>query len=349
MSRWYNKASEDNRIDESGARPSEVPDFVDLHPRTRRVENYAPPVHAVRPSKPPSRWANLRDDIITFAYGHERLLGSPQRITTDSRNRLIVVDAAGSAVQVLAEAETESFRIATGAHRRVVKPSGVAVDGDDDIYIADSEQGVIAVYDGNGRFIRYIGKLAKDENLFHYPTGIAIDRRTGVLYVLDSERHLLFLLDLNGKLIKRVGRYEGNDTVVDFEYPTDISVGDHALAIMDAGATRVWITDLEGRPVHHFSFAPRERSGMCDVSGLTVDSSSNIYIATRGQGIRIYSTSGKLLSTFGGNSDSSVTFRVPSGLTVEAHDRLYVADRDARRVQVFQLERPAPLIMAAGE
>lgn len=343
----YNKQSavDDNR----DARPSEVPTWVNLHPSEETVQNYRPPIHAVRKAKPPSGWATLRDNIITFAYGHERMLVSPQRVITDSANRLIVADPAGSAVHVLSE--TGSFRILCGPQRRVQKPSGIAIDGDDNIYISDSVQGVIAVYDPNGSFVRYIGRLDKDENLFHYPTGIAIDRRTRTLYVLDSERHLLFLLDLNGKVIKRVGRFSGNDTVVDFEYPTDIAVGDHELAILDAGATRVWITDLEGNPVHHFSFAIHDHPQMVERPGIAVDRGGHIYLRHPVDGsIRVYGRDGQLLTSFAHPADRTTNFSVPAGLYIDSQDRFYVADEYTRNVQVFQLMVPgAPLMMAAGE
>ena len=345
MSRWYNEAEKTGS--EADVRAQNVPDWVNLHPREESVQNYQPPTHAVSAAKAPSAWANLRDNIITFAYGHERLLASPQRMTTDSTGRLIVADPAGSAVHVLGE--TQSFRILTGPRRRVQKPSGVAVDADDNIYVADSEQGLVAVFDSSGRFLRYFGKLG-DESLFHYPTGIAIDRHSGTLYVLDTERHLLFLMDLKGNVVRRVGRYTGNDRVVDFEYPTEIAVGENCLAIMDAEASRVWITDLEGNPLHQFSFAVHDRPEMGDRVGLAIDSVGNVYVTRSSDGsVRVYGRDGRLASSFGHSGDGAGEWRAASGLWIDAHDRLYVGDQDSQRIQLFQLIRPTPVIVAAGE
>ena len=324
-----------------------MPAWVNLHPREDTLANYQPPVHAASPARGTSGLANLRDNLITFAYGHERLLVSPQRVTTDSSGRVIVVDPGASAVHVLGGAHP--FRILTGPKRRVQQPSGVATDAEDNIYVADSEQGAIAVFDPSGRFLRYIGKLDANESLFHCPTGIAIDRHTGTLYVLDSERHALFMLDANGNVIRRVGRYANNDRVVEFEYPTEIVANENELAIMDAAGSRVWITDLQGNPLHHFSFAVHEKPEKSDRVGLAMDSGGVIYVRGPGHDLRVYSRDGQLLSAFGHFGSGNGEFGVASGLWIDGQDRLFVADDYNLKVQEFQLSRPEPLMVAAGE
>ena len=147
--------------------------------------------------------AALRDNIVTLVYGRERILLAPHHVTVDSRGRILIVDPDLHAVHVLGG--HDSFRIAGGPHRRLLLPNGVAVDADDNIYIADSERGLVLVYAPDGKFLRYIGKRG-DESLFHYPTAIAIDRGSGRLFLLDSPRHLLLVLDLEGNILKRVGR-----------------------------------------------------------------------------------------------------------------------------------------------
>ena len=153
--------------------PSEVPDFIDLHPRERVEENYEPPAHAVKPLKGKSPLALLRDDIVTLAYGRERILLAPHRVTVDSRGRILIVDPKIRAVHVLGGGNP--FRIDGGPRRRLRLPNGIAVDAADNIYIADSERGLVLVYAPDGKFLRYIGKRG-DESLFHYPTAIAIDQ-----------------------------------------------------------------------------------------------------------------------------------------------------------------------------
>ena len=131
------------------SRPSEVPASINLHPRERVEENYEPPAHAAKPAKGQSVLASLRDNIVTFVYGRERVLLAPHHVTVDSRGRILVVDPDLRAVHVLSDGD--SFRIAGGPQRRLRLPNGIAVDAADNIYIADSERALVLVYAPDGK------------------------------------------------------------------------------------------------------------------------------------------------------------------------------------------------------
>src|ERR1017187_1833050 len=327
----------------SRSRPSEVPDFIDLHPRERVEENYEPPAHAVKPVKGKSLLALLRDDIVTFAYGHERILLAPHHVTVDSRGRILIVDPDIRAVHVLGGGD--SFRIAGGPQRRLRLPNGIAVDAADNIYIADSERGLVLVYAPDGKFLRYIGKRG-DESLFDYPTAIAIDRNTGRLFVLDTPRHVLFVLDLEGNMLKRVGRPRPNaigrvssETIpMDLDYPTEIAIGNNELVVVDSANSRVHVMDLQCQLVAQFSIPAIPGPPSIDEVGLSIDLTGNIYVSNiTDSHIRIYGRDGSLLGSFGRPGMEVGEFNSPAGLWVDGKNRLYVADTNNGRVQVFQL------------
>jgi len=336
MNRWHQAMMESEY---TGTRPDEVPAFVDLHPREESIENYQPPVRARKPAKGQSAWSNIRDNLITFAYGHEKLLVSPQQLAVDSRGRVIVSDPAASSVHILDG--VNSFRLLTGPNRRLVKPAGIAVDSVDNIYIADSERGLVAVYDPAGRFLRYLGKLG-DESLFHYPTGIAINGER--LYVLDSERHALFILDLQGHVLRRIGRYQGSDVIVDLDYPCAIVAQGEQLAILDAGGSRINLLDLDGNLQKQFRIAPVFRHGIFDDLGLAFDPGGNICVSNLvNASIRVYSPSGDFI---GALPTESTHFSTPKSIWIGV-GKLYVSDQINRRLDVFQLAAPSPDVLAA--
>lgn len=344
--RWYKQDAAPPSS--STARPAAVPAWVDLHSREHVIQNLRPPYHATRQVKGQSRLASIRDSIITFAYGHEQLLLGPHHVVTDSTGRVILTDPVAGAVHVL-DGEN-SFRVSTGTKHRLVKPEGIAVDADDNIYVADSEQSVVVVFDRNGNFLRDIGKLGRNETLFHVPTGIAVDRTSHRLYVLDADRQKLFILDLQGNEIKRIGRYQGNDGIIDFAYPSDIAIGENKLAILDNSGARVWVTDLDGNPQTSFSFPTPLRPAMNDALGITMDANDNIYISNgTDSNVKIYDCHGHLLGAFGRPGENFGEFKNPTGLWIDRQNRIFVADEATRRVQVFQLTAPAPEEMAAGE
>ncbi len=324
------------------SRPREVPDFIDLHPRERVEENYGPPAHAVKPVKGKSLLAVLRDDLVTLAYGRERILLAPHHVTVDSRGRNLIVDPDIRAVHVLGGGD--SFRIEGGAGRRFRLPNGIAVDAADNIYVADSERGLVLVYAPDGKFLRFIGKRG-NESLFHYPTAIAIDRDSGRLFLLDPPRHVLFVLDLEGNILKRIGRprpnaigrVSGEAIPMDLDYPTDIAIGNNELVVMDSANSRIHVMDLQCKPVAQFTIPAVLGPPNIDQVGLGVDLNGNIYVSSIADShIRIYGRDGTLRGSFGRHGIVG-EFNSPAGLWIDEKKRLYVADTRNSRVQVFQL------------
>ena len=342
--RWHNQqASRPTYFGTTGQplmRPAEVPPFVNLRPAERVVENYAPPAHAVKKIHGQSRLAALRDRVITFAYGREQSLLRPQHLTVDSRGRLLIADPLAGAVHVF-DGES-SFRIAGGDRRRLQQPNGVAVDADDNIYVADSARGLVDVYDPHGTFIRYIGKI-DDESLFDFPTGIAIDRKSGRMYLLDTTRNVLILLDLQGHILKRVGRRTTDEVPVGFSYPTEVAVSDKELMVLDASGSRIQIFDLDGKLLRQFNTFTSTASGIPELRvemGLAVDGKGNIYLSNiRDSGVRVFTGEGKILNSFGVRGTRAGEFNHPAGVCIQ-DNKLLVADTDNRRVEVFKIKVP---------
>ncbi|MBZ5663087.1 MAG: 6-bladed beta-propeller [Acidobacteriia bacterium] len=332
-----------SNLSQNWSRPSDVPGFINLHPRERVEENYEPPARAVRPVKGQSLLASLRDNIVTLVYGRERILLAPHHVTVDSRGRILIVDPDIREVHVLGG--DQPFRIDGGPHRRLHLPNGIAVDAADNIYIADSERGLVLVYDPDGRFLRYIGKRG-DESLFHYPTAIAIDRASGRLFLLDTPRHLLYVLDLEGNILKQVGRPRPNAIgranaeviPMDLDYPTEMAIGNNELVVVDSANSRIHVMDLQCKPVAQFRIPALPGPPVIDEVGLGVDLTGNIYVSTREDShVRIYGRDGSLLGSFGRSGAEVGEFGSPAGLWIDGKNRLYVADTNNSRVQVFQL------------
>jgi DNA-binding beta-propeller fold protein YncE len=329
---------------EAGLRSAEVPPFVDLHPLEYVIENYQPPARAHKPAKRRLALATLRDEIVTLAYGREKTLLAPQQVAVDSQGRLIISDPGAGAVHVLDG--NQSFRIAAGANRRLLQPSGLAVDADDNIYVADPLAGVVVVYDRLGNFLHDIGKIG-DETLFHSPTAIAIDRKNGHLYVLDTPRDVLFITDLEGKILKRfgkgrgspIGRYVHAVIPMDLNTPTEIALGKDKLAVLDSNSSRIRILDLQCNVLGQFNIRDLSGREPEDEVGLAMDSADNLYLSNLGEPtVRIYGPGGRLKTSFGRFGDGNGEFDAPSGLWIDATNRMYVADTNNRRVQMFQLD-----------
>jgi hypothetical protein len=313
----------------STLRPSEVPSWIQLRSAESVVEDYGSRSHGVKAIKARSAFGNFRDRVVALAYGEARVFAAPTHLTTDSRNRLLISDPEQACIHVM-DGE-QSFRIVGGSGRRLQQPQGIAVDHDDNIYVADSERRLILVYDAQGKFLRQIGKH-QSESIFQQPTAIAI--HDGKLLVLDPPVHQLMVLSLNGETLRRIGGYR-RLSGISFEQPSELALAENGLAVIDAYGTRLQLLTYNFELIRTFNI--RSLVGVPSVRemGLAVDSQNDIYVsAGSGFGLRVYGWDGALKGQVG---DSAIQGdHAPAGLWIDSSDRMYAADRDFASVEVFE-------------
>ncbi len=323
----------------------QVPPSIELPRDEQFVQDFQPPEHAVKVVKGHSVVEGLRDSIVSLAYGPEKVLQEPRSVTTDSRQRVIVTDVAAQGLHVLAPNAKDSFQIVGGQGKRLQSPNGVAVDGDDNIYVSDSERGVVLVYASDGTFVRTIGSVG-DEGLFERPGGIAIDRKAGHLYVLDPPRHVLFILDLQGNVLARVGTIDGGSGFSTragstdpgrFKDPEAVLVHNDEVIVLDE--TRIHVLDLQGKFLREFKITKNADLSKWPAPGLFMDSESDIYVSDPGNGlVRMYNHDGQFLRTLGRPGVRMGEFNAPTGMWADSTGRVYIVD--ARRIQIFQFKAP---------
>jgi len=166
------------------------------------------------------------------------------------------------------------------------------------------------------------------------------------LYLLDPPRHLLIVLDLEGNILKRIGRPRphaigrvmGESIPMDLDYPSEIAIGNNELVVVDSGNSRIHVMDLQCKPATQFSIRAIPSPPNIDEVGIGMDLTGNIYVSSIVDShVRIYGRDGTLLGSFGRNGMEVGEFNSPAGLFVDGENRLYVADTNNGRVQVFQL------------
>jgi len=272
-------------------------------------------------------------DLTAGAPDYKTLV-RPYSLTTDSRERIILTDPGMSGVHIFDFAQ-QKYKFITHLDGKVEMhaPMCVAVDKQDNLYVTDSDAGMIFVFGANGRFQRVIGSLRGGEGIFKRPTGIAVDSDAQRIFVSDTWRSKIYVLDMQGSVVQTIGkRGQGNG---EFNFPTELRLDGPDLIVVDAMNFRVQVLDRTGR----FRYAiGRPGAGGGDLyrpKGIGLDSEGHLYVADAFYNIvQVFDRQGHLLYYFG--KDAGVGyFRLPAGLAVDRSDRVYVVDTYHRRVQVF--------------
>ena len=87
---------------------------------------------------------------------------------------------------------------------RFNNPTGIAVDGEGNVYVADTGNDRIQKFDNTGAFLLKWGTRGSGDGEFYSPRNIALDA-DGMVYVVDGSRIQVFAG--NGTFIKKWGSY----------------------------------------------------------------------------------------------------------------------------------------------
>jgi len=187
------------------------------------------------------------------------------------------------------------------------QPTGVAVDAQGNLYVADTGGHRIHVYGPDGRLMRSLGGQGATLGELYEPRGLALDA-AGNLYVADTWNARIVKYDPEGRAVAAWGS-------------GDQDLGDGRRA-----------TITEGDPARNAA-APL---GLFGPRGVAVDARGNVYIADTGnRRIIVTDSDGTFLYQFGSAGAGPGQFNEPASLAVDAQGNLYVADTWNSRVQVF--------------
>ena len=108
-----------------------------------------------------------------------------------------------------------------GRHGRepgeMIGPTALALDGDDNLYLADDFLQRITVYDRQGELITTWGKQGSRDGEFDGPSGIAFDRNDNMLLV-DHKNHRIQRLTKDGAYISQWGSFGDGDGELNFPW-----------------------------------------------------------------------------------------------------------------------------------
>ena len=296
----------------------------------------------------------------------------PSDVAVDGAGNVFIADSFNDRIRKVDATGTISTVAGTGrigfggdggpaVNARLYRPSGVAVDGVGNVFIADSfndrirkvdASGTISTVAGTGRSGFGRGGGPAVQARLSRPSGVAVDG-AGNLFIADSGNNRIRKVDATGTIstVAGTGRTgfggDGGPAVnARLSRPSGVAVdGAGNLFIADSGNDRIRKVDSAGvittvAGTVEFGFSgdggPAVQAQLHGPSGVAVDGAGNVYIADRdNKRIRKVDATGTIATIAGtvefgfsgdGGPASQAQLRNPEGVAVDGADNLFIAD-----------------------
>ena len=296
----------------------------------------------------------------------------PGAVAVDGAGNVVVADTYNATLRMISpnrdvitlsgSTRTSGFSDGAGTVAKFNFPSGVAVDGNGNVYVADTGNhtirkevwtvvstvagsapkiGVPAAYIGYGFYV------STPYGAYNYPTGIAVDA-SGNVFSTDTQNQIILKNGIlfAGTILQR-GNQDGTGSGAYFNFPQGI--------VIDSG-TNLYVADTRNNSIRMLSRTAVSTTicgggssmGSADGTGanaqfnnpvgIALDSGTNLYVAdTYNSTIRKLTHSGATwtASTIAGTaqvtgttdgSGNGALFAYPSGVAVDSGTNVYVAD-----------------------
>ncbi len=133
-------------------------------------------------------------------------------------------------------------------------PSHITVDDKGKLYVVDTMNGRVQIFDRNGKFIRAFGQFGDAPGMFARPKGIGVDSE-GHIYVVDSAFNNIQIFDQEGRTLLAFAGY-GHDRG-QMILPAGLAVdNDDKVYVVDSWNRRVEVFDYMGKKYYERNKLP---------------------------------------------------------------------------------------------
>lgn len=186
---------------------------------------------------------------------------------------------------------------------------GIALDRRGHVYVIHRGEHPIAEFAADGKFVRAFG-----DGLYDRPHAIRIDPE-GNIWTVDDTGHVVLKMDPAGRVRMVLGRWRTNSEARSVLAEPNTLHGSRG--IRDEDIVRF------NRPTD-VAFAPN----------------GDVYVTDGYGNSRVvkFSKEGRLLKTWGRRGAGEGEFHTPHAIAIDARGRVYVADRENYRIQIFDAD-----------
>jgi DNA-binding beta-propeller fold protein YncE/tetratricopeptide (TPR) repeat protein len=247
----------------------------------------------------------------------------------------------------LLEGATKKTLVKEGKLQGQVRgPRGLFVDKAGKIYVADTGNDRIQIFNPDGTYDNMFGESGSGEGQFRAPSGVAVNSK-GNIYIADSKNKMLKAFTADGMFLFAKGPQIGNITLVN---PVAVRCDENKnVYILDAALKKVVVTDAMGKFLRLWD----DSGSLQEPASLATDNKGFFYILDKGAfSVKIFDESGVFTASFFAKGRGERELWAPQALAFR-NDKVYISDMETGRLVAFDLsylpEAPAAVAAVAGE
>ena len=210
------------------------------------------------------------------AFTGSEALNWPTSLVKDSRGRFFVAQPTeGSVVRIdVVKGEIQPIDFGSVPLERPIYPCNLAIGPFDDLYIVDSANERILIFDVNQKFVDEI-KMYGAQGL----KDVKVDA-SGRVYAVSTIDGSVHVYDMNGRQLFRIGR-RGNEKGA-FRFPVSLAVDQMGLIyVLDQHMNKVLVFSRRGEFLFDFSSLGWRQGELHYPSYIFIDRSDRIFIVDR--------------------------------------------------------------------
>ena len=244
-------------------------------------------------------------------------------VTLSERNCITVFSPSGDKLR--------SFGTEGSGQGQFMDPRGVAVDGEGNILVTDTDNQRIQKFTAEGQFLTEgSGSLQFDDS-----QDIAINTSNNKVYVVDTYNHRIQVLNSDLTFSNTFGECGENEG--EFSFPWAIACDSTGnVYVAEFGNDRIQVFTSTGKFLRMFG-SRGEGDGELDYPfGIALDVQDKVYVSENGKHrISVFTSEGQFVASFGSKGGKPGAFDHPRGLAVDSNGVVYVCDLDNSRLQLF--------------
>jgi len=194
------------------------------------------------------------------------------------------------------------------------EPSGVAVNAQNDIIVADTNNHRIQIFDKEGRFKFQFGEVGKRDGQLLYPNRVAVVKTSGDIIVTErSPTHQIQIYNQYGQFVRKFGANI-------LQHPRGVCVDNKGrIVVVECKVMRVIIFDQFGNVLNKFGCSKHLEFP----NGVVVNDRQEIFISdNRAHCVKVFDYEGNFLRQIGGEGITNY----PIGVGINGAGEITIAD-----------------------